>query len=49
MNRTKFIPIFTGGKASLIDERQLIQLQQEQAHQALEVPEGTVSPVDLGQ
>ena len=36
----KFVPHFKGGSVSLIDEQTLIQLQQEQAQRALQVPEG---------
>ena len=47
MNNTRLVPHFHGGKASLIDERQLFQLQQEQAQRALEVPEGHSDKVNL--
>lgn len=43
----KFVPHFKNGSASLIDEQTLIQLQQEEAQRALEVPEGHSNRVNL--
>ena len=46
-NTMKLVPHMKGGAAHLIDERQLIQLQQEQAQKALQVPEGHSTKVNL--